>query len=163
MNLKLSPAIKFCHHIERIKFAFFVNSLPTEKDSEHELVSLKHKCSKSSTLLYRWSWNSPGALGPAGVSFLSLHFQGRRTHTEKAKTAQKWLSCQWKCSFWTFLPSHVPSLLPQSIYHNLCSIKDRNGMDLTEAEDIKRWQEYAEELYKKIFTIQIITMVWSLT
>ena len=55
MNLKLSPAIKFCHHIERIKFAFFVNSLPTEKDSEHELVSLKHKCSKSSTLLYRWS------------------------------------------------------------------------------------------------------------
>ena len=28
-------------------------------------------------------------------------------------------------------------------------IKDRNGMDLTEAEDIKRWQEYREELYKK--------------
>ena len=39
-------------------------------------------------------------------------------------------------------------------------IKDRNGMDLTEAEDIKkRWQEYTEELYKKIFTTQIITMV----
>ena len=29
------------------------------------------------------------------------------------------------------------------------SIKDRNGMDLTEAEDIKRWQEYTEALYKK--------------
>ena len=29
------------------------------------------------------------------------------------------------------------------------SIKDRNGMDLTEAENIKRWQEYKEELYKK--------------
>ena len=28
-------------------------------------------------------------------------------------------------------------------------IKDRNGMDLTEAEDIKRWQEYTEKLYKK--------------
>ena len=40
------------------------------------------------------------------------------------------------------------------------SIKDRNGMDLTEAEDIKkRWQEYTEELYKKIFMAQIITMV----
>ena len=40
------------------------------------------------------------------------------------------------------------------------SIKDRNGMDLTEAEDIKkRWQEYTEELYKKIFTTQIITMI----
>ena len=39
------------------------------------------------------------------------------------------------------------------------SIKDRNGMDLPEAEDIKmRWQEYTE-LYKKIFTTQIITMV----
>ena len=39
-------------------------------------------------------------------------------------------------------------------------IKDRNGRDLTEAEDIKkRWQEYTEELYKKIFTTQIITMV----
>ena len=29
------------------------------------------------------------------------------------------------------------------------TIKDRNGMDLTQAEDIKRWQEYTEELYKK--------------
>ena len=28
-------------------------------------------------------------------------------------------------------------------------IKGRNAMDLTEAEDIKRWQEYTEELYKK--------------
>ena len=40
------------------------------------------------------------------------------------------------------------------------SIKDRNGMDLTEAEDIKkRWQEYTEELYKKVFMTQIIMMV----
>ena len=38
------------------------------------------------------------------------------------------------------------------------SIKDRNGMVITEAEDIKRWQEYTE-LYKNIFTTQIITMV----
>ena len=29
------------------------------------------------------------------------------------------------------------------------SIKDKSGMDLTEAEDIKRWQEYREELYKR--------------
>ena len=40
------------------------------------------------------------------------------------------------------------------------TIKDRDGMDLTEAEDIKkRWQEYTEELYKKIFMTQIITTV----
>ena len=39
------------------------------------------------------------------------------------------------------------------------SIKDRNGMDLTEAEDIKkRWQEYTE-LYKKIFKTQITKIV----
>ena len=39
------------------------------------------------------------------------------------------------------------------------SIKDRNAMDLTEAEDFKkRWQENTE-LYKKIFTTQIIMMV----
>ena len=44
------------------------------------------------------------------------------------------------------------------------TIKDRNGMDLTEAEDIKkRWQEYTEELYKKIFMTQITTMASSLT
>ena len=39
------------------------------------------------------------------------------------------------------------------------TIKDRNGRELTEAEDIKRWQEYTEELYKKIFMNQIIMMV----
>ena len=47
-----------------------------------------------------------------------------------------------------------------TFYAKISSIKDRNGMDLIEAEDIKkRWQEYMEELYKKIFMTQIITMV----
>ena len=37
-----------------------------------------------------------------------------------------------------------------TFHANTGSIRDRNGMDLTEAEDIKkRWQEYTEELYKK--------------
>ena len=40
------------------------------------------------------------------------------------------------------------------------SIKNRNGMDLTEAKDIKkRWQEYTEELTKKTFMTQIIMMM----
>ena len=50
----------------------------------------------------------------------------------------------------------------KGIFHaKMGSIKDRNGMDLTEAEDIKkRCQEYTEELYKKeIFMTQIIMMV----
>ena len=43
------------------------------------------------------------------------------------------------------------------------TIKDRNGIDLTDAEDIKkRWQEYTE-LYKTTFMTQIIKMMWSLT
>ena len=38
----------------------------------------------------------------------------------------------------------------KGIFHaKVGTIKDRNGTDLTEAEDIKRWQEYTEELYKK--------------
>ena len=36
-----------------------------------------------------------------------------------------------------------------TFYAKMGTIKDRNAMDLTEAEDIKRWQEYTEELYKK--------------
>ena len=40
------------------------------------------------------------------------------------------------------------------------TIKDRNGMDLRETEDIKkRWQEYTENCTKTIFTAKIITMV----
>ena len=42
----------------------------------------------------------------------------------------------------------------KEIFHaKMGSMKDRNGMDITEAEDVKkRWQENTEELYKKIFT-----------
>ena len=49
----------------------------------------------------------------------------------------------------------------KGIFHaKMGTIKDRNGMDLTEVEDIKkRWQEDTEELCKKIFMTQITTMV----
>ena len=47
-----------------------------------------------------------------------------------------------------------------AFHAKMCSVKDRNGRDLTEEEDIKkRWQEYTEELYRKDFMTQIITMV----
>ena len=46
-----------------------------------------------------------------------------------------------------------------TFHEKMGTIKDRNCMDLTEAEDIKKWQEYKEELYKKIFTTQITMMV----
>ena len=48
----------------------------------------------------------------------------------------------------------------RTFHAKMATIKDRNGMDLTEAEAIKkRWQEYTEECTKKSFTTQIITMV----
>ena len=46
-----------------------------------------------------------------------------------------------------------------TFHAKMSTIKDRNGMDLTKAEDIKRrWQDYTE-LYKNILMTQIITMV----
>ena len=53
----------------------------------------------------------------------------------------------------------------KGIFHaKMGTIKDRNGKDLIEEEEIKkRWQEYTEELYKKIIMTQITMMVWSLT
>ena len=49
----------------------------------------------------------------------------------------------------------------KGIFHaKMGKIKDRNGRDLTEAEDIKkRWQEYIEGLYKKILMTPITMMV----
>ena len=49
-----------------------------------------------------------------------------------------------------------------TFHAKMSTIKDRNGVDLTEAEDIKRWQEYTEELYKKDLHDPIM-MVRSLT
>ena len=47
-----------------------------------------------------------------------------------------------------------------TFHAKMSSIKERNGMAFTEAEDIKkRWQEYTEDCTKRIFTTQIITMV----
>ena len=46
----------------------------------------------------------------------------------------------------------------ETFHAKMGTIKDRNGMD--QAEDIKkRWQEYTDELYKKIFMTQITTIV----
>ena len=47
-----------------------------------------------------------------------------------------------------------------TLHAKMSTIKDRNGIDLTEAEDVKnRWREYTEDYTKRIFTTQIITMV----
>ena len=52
----------------------------------------------------------------------------------------------------------------KGIFHSkMGSIEDRNGMELTEAEDIKSWQAYTEELYKNVLMTQITMMMQSLT
>ena len=44
----------------------------------------------------------------------------------------------------------IKIIIPTSFHAKMSTIKDRNDMDLTEAENIKRrWQEYTEELYRK--------------
>ena len=70
------------------------------------------------------------------------------------------LECEDKCALGSItmnkasggdgIPVELFQILKDDAVKVLGSIKDRNGMDLTEAEDIKkRWQEYTEELYKK--------------
>ena len=52
----------------------------------------------------------------------------------------------------------------ETFHAKMGTIKDRNGLDLTEAEEIlTEWQEYTEELYKEVLMTRIITMVWSLS
>ena len=48
-----------------------------------------------------------------------------------------------------------------TFHAKISTIKERNGMDLTEAEDMKkRWQQYTQKLYKKDLMMQTTTMVW---
>ena len=54
--------------------------------------------------------------------------------------------------------------IKQTFHGRMGMIKDRNGKDATEAEEIKRrWQEYTEELFLKILMTRKTMMVWSLT
>ena len=46
-----------------------------------------------------------------------------------------------------------------TVHAKMSTIKDRNGVDLTEAEDFKMWQVYIEELSKNNFMTQMTTMV----
>ena len=52
----------------------------------------------------------------------------------------------------------------QGTFHaKMGTIKDRKGKNLTETEEIKKWQEHTEGLCKKVLMTQITMMVWSLT
>ena len=92
----------------------------------------------------------------------SKEYQGEKRKPSSVISTKK----QRKTIAWERLDNSSRKLeIPRDTFHaRMGTIKDRNGMDLTEAEDIKkRWQEYTEELYKQVLKTQIATMVWSLT
>ena len=71
--------------------------------------------------------------------------QGERRKPSSVISAKKWR----KKIEWERLEISSGKLDTKGTFHaKMGSIKDRNGMDLTEAQDIKKWQEYTKELYK---------------
>ena len=53
--------------------------------------------------------------------------------------------------------------IKRTFHAKMATIKDRNGMDLTEAEDTRKRQEHTEELCKKVLMTHITMLMWSLT
>ena len=86
----------------------------------------------------RRPWDSPGKNTGVGCHFL---LQRMKVKSERKSLSRvRLFATPWTAAYQT----------PPSMGTSRLTIKDRNGMDLTEAEDIKkRWQEYTEELYKK--------------
>ena len=60
---------------------------------------------------------------------------------------------------WDELGIGIDKYILLILYIKWITKENLNGMDVTEAEDIKRWQKYTEELYKKILMTQITMMV----
>ena len=80
---------------------------------------------------------------------LNAEFQRIRSKDKKAFLSDQCKEIEEKVE-WEGLEISSRKLEIKGTFHaKMGSVKDRNGMDLTEAEDIKRWQEYTEELYKK--------------
>ena len=82
---------------------------------------------------------------------LDEEFQRRARRDKKAFLSDQWKEIQENNRMGKTRELFKKSSDTKGIFHaKMGSIKERNGMDLTEAEDIKkRWQEYTEELYKR--------------
>ena len=90
-----------------------------------------------------------GKEGKEKYTHLNAEFQRIARRDKKAFLSDQWK--ERKTIEWERLEISSRKLeIPRTFHAKMGSLKDRNGMDLTEAEDIKkRWQEYTEELYKK--------------
>ena len=92
---------------------------------------------------------------------LNAEFQRIARRDKKAFLSKQWKEIEENNRMGKTIDLFKKTRATKGIFHaKMGLIKDRNGMDLTEAEDIKkRWHEYTEELYKNTFMTQIITMV----
>ena len=80
---------------------------------------------------------------------LNAEFQRIASSDKKAFLSDQWKEIEEKIEWERLEISSRKLEIPGEHFIKMGSMKDRNGMDLTEAEDIKKWQEYKEELYKK--------------
>ena len=92
---------------------------------------------------------------------LNAKFQRIAKRDKKAFLSDQCKEIDWKKIEWERLPISSRKLETKGTFHaKMGTINDRNSIDLTETEDIKkRWQEYTEESYRKTFMTQITTMV----
>ena len=83
--------------------------------------------------------------------YLSAEFQRIARRDKKAFLSDQWKEIEENNRMWKTRDGFKKIRDTKGIFHaKMGTIKDRNKMDLTEANDIKkRWQEYTEELYKK--------------
>ena len=96
-----------------------------------------------------------------GIKTMNAEFQRIARTDKKAFLSDQCKEIEERIDWETLEISSRKSEIPREHFmQRWSSIKDRNGRDLTEAEDIKkRWQGYTEELYKKDLHYQVIMMI----
>ena len=96
-----------------------------------------------------------------GIKTMNAEFQRIARTDKKAFLSDQCKEIEERIDWETLEISSRKSEIPREHFiQRWGSIKDRNGRDLTEAEDIKkRWQGYTEELYKKDLHDQVIMMI----
>ena len=97
-------------------------------------------------------------------TYLNAEFQRKARRDKKAFFGDQCKEIEESNRMWKTRDLFKKNRDTKGTFHTkMGTIKDRNGMDQTEAEVKKRSKEYTEELNKKILMTQITTMVWSLT